>query len=176
MLAMSPHLMAEHGFVEKEPDVWNSTGQALTQQWAPATYYNEGDTVCLGNNCWIVIVPGLSGGTAPTSTSGTETNGDITFQACLEANYSLIQTYRVDNEENAGENFAMSSTFSNNSWFITSDNAFKKGTSAIDGESYVNPVNPILGELGQTIIPADVAMCICLDDNGQVDNSGCNVY
>jgi hypothetical protein len=96
--------------------------------------------------------------------------------ACLEANYSLIQTYRVDNEENAGENFAMSSTFSNNSWFITSDNAFKKGTSAINGESDVNPVNSILGELGQTIIPADVAMCICLDDNGQVDNSGCNVY
>ena len=91
MLAMSPHLMAEHGFVEKEPDVWNSTGQALTQQWAPATYYNEGDTVCLGNNCWIVIVPGLSGGTAPTSTSGTETNGDVTFQAYDTNSPSFIE-------------------------------------------------------------------------------------
>jgi hypothetical protein len=96
--------------------------------------------------------------------------------ACLEANYSLIETYRVDNEENAGENFATSSTFSNNSWFITSDNAFKKGSGSIDGESDVSPVNTILDDLGQSIIPANVAMCICLDDNGQVDNSGCNVY
>jgi hypothetical protein len=96
--------------------------------------------------------------------------------ACLEANYSLIETYRVDNEENAGENFATSSTFSNNSWFITSDNAFKKGSGSIDGESDVSPVNTILDDLGQTIIPANVAMCICLDDNGQVNNSGCNVY
>ncbi|MDC0626141.1 hypothetical protein OAO78_00595, partial [Methylophilaceae bacterium] len=107
MLAISQHLMAEHGFVEKEPDVWNSTGQALTQQWAPTTYYNEGDTVCLGNNCWVVIVPGLSGGTAPTSTSGTETNGDITFQSYdtnspsfIEQQIQLEADNNNDNDDN----------------------------------------------------------------------------
>jgi len=58
----------------------NAPSVTIGTAWAPSTAYSLGQQLSSGGNLYTVVVAGTSGTSAPTSVSGTETNGTMTVE------------------------------------------------------------------------------------------------
>lgn len=82
--------------------------------WQPETYYNYGDEVCVSNRRYIVTSPGTTSSTAPTSSSGSVTDGTAvllyvgvraTATAMIGAGVDSLGTITYINITNAGNGY-----------------------------------------------------------------------